>query len=59
MDEIPEINGPAEVLVTFTKDIAAVTPKDDKKRVFGVGKGLVLYMSPDFNEPLDDLKDYM
>lgn len=25
----------------------------------GLGKGSILYMSPDFDEPLDDMKDYM
>jgi len=53
----PETNGPTEVLVTFTEPITV--PKTKKKTVFGYAKGAVLYMSPDFNEPLDDLKDYM
>jgi len=25
----------------------------------GLGKGSVLYMAPDFDEPLDEMKDYM
>jgi hypothetical protein len=29
------------------------------KRKFGMGKGTVLYMSPDFDKPLEDFKDYM
>lgn len=29
------------------------------ERVFGSGKGSVLYMAPDFDEPLEDFKDYM
>ena len=45
------------MLVTFTKQLKAVPTKG--KRVFGFGKGSVLYMAPDFNEPLEDLKDYM
>ncbi|HMQ63783.1 MAG TPA: DUF2281 domain-containing protein [Flavilitoribacter sp.] len=30
-----------------------------KKRQFGSMKGLVKYMAPDFNEPLEAFKDYM
>ena len=26
---------------------------------FGSGKGLLLYMAPDFDEPLEDFKEYM
>jgi hypothetical protein len=29
------------------------------KRKFGSMKGLIKHMSPDFDEPLSDLKDYM
>jgi hypothetical protein len=50
----PEIDD-AEVLVTFTK----LKKTEKKNRIFGAGKDLVLYVSPDFNEPLDDLKEYM
>ena len=30
-----------------------------KKRQFGFRKGALKYMSPDFNEPLNDFEDYM
>jgi hypothetical protein len=30
-----------------------------KIRQFGAMKGLVLYMADDFNEPLEDFKEYM
>ena len=30
-----------------------------RERSFGSMKGLVKYMSDDFNEPLDDFKEYM
>ncbi|HMR84924.1 MAG TPA: hypothetical protein PKE30_17380 [Niabella sp.] len=58
LEELPETDKPVEVLVTFTEK---VVKKDDVEttRKFGFGKGSLLYMSPDFNEPLDDLKDYM
>ncbi len=29
------------------------------KRKLGIMKGGIKYMAPDFNEPLDDFKDYM
>ncbi|MBL7791172.1 MAG: DUF2281 domain-containing protein [Saprospiraceae bacterium] len=39
---------------------SAKSPKKKKnKRQFGSMKGLVLYMAPDFNEPLQEFKDYM
>ncbi len=36
-----------------------VTQKPKKKRKLGTMPGLVKYMAPDFNEPLEDFKDYM
>ncbi len=57
LEETPETAEPVEVLVTFTKDIVPTQIK--KKLEFGFAKGQVLYMAPDFNEPLEDLKDYM
>ncbi|MFN4254226.1 MAG: DUF2281 domain-containing protein [Saprospiraceae bacterium] len=30
-----------------------------KKRQFGSLKGMVAYMAPDFDAPLEDFKDYM
>ncbi len=33
--------------------------KKKKKRQFGSMKGLVTYMAPDFNAPLDEFKEYM
>lgn len=33
--------------------------KTVNKRKIGVLKGTLLYMSPDFDEPLDDFKEYM
>ncbi len=56
LEEMPPSLERSEVLVTFTK---AETTSQKKKRVFGIGKGIVKNMSVDFDEPLDDLKDYM
>ncbi len=57
LEETPPTAGPVEVLVTFTKDLELKEPV--KKTVFGFAKGAILYVSPDFNEPLEDLKEYM
>ncbi|MFP5039370.1 hypothetical protein [Parasediminibacterium sp. JCM 36343] len=57
LEEAPDTSMPVEVLVTFTKDVE-VQPKEKKPLVFGFAKGSVLYMAPDFNAPLDELKDY-
>jgi hypothetical protein len=57
MEEKPKITQPAKVLVTFVEE---VEPDEKKKpRKAGYGKGTVTYISPDFDEPLEDLKDYM
>lgn len=34
-------------------------PKKPKKRQLGTMPGLIKYMAPDFNEPLEDFKEYM
>lgn len=33
--------------------------KSEKKRRIGALKGTLLYMADDFDDPLDDFKDYM
>ncbi|HLK55485.1 MAG TPA: type II toxin-antitoxin system prevent-host-death family antitoxin [Chthonomonadaceae bacterium] len=39
--------------------IAKIEPKEKPRPQFGSGKGLLLYMAPDFDAPLDDFKEYM
>jgi hypothetical protein len=57
LEETPPTNKPVNVLVTFTESLSEDKPKD---RQFGIGKGIVTYISPDFDEPVDEqLKDYM
>lgn len=34
-------------------------PKPAKAGILGALKGGLIYMAPDFNEPLDDFEDYM
>jgi len=54
LDEQPPVQTKAKVVVTFLEE----TPVDTKERRLGSLKGKI---SPpdDFNEPLDDLKEYM
>lgn len=40
-------------------DLAKDKTVQKKQRTFGAMKGLVIYMSKDFNAPLEDFKDYM
>ena len=58
LDEQPTLSKPVKVVVTFMEE-EEVTVKKKKPLVFGFAKGTVTFMSPDFNEPLDELKDYM
>ncbi|TDG35436.1 DUF2281 domain-containing protein [Pedobacter changchengzhani] len=32
---------------------------EEPKSLYGAAEGLILYIADDFNEPLDDLKEYM
>lgn len=58
LTEQPHTDKPIEVEILFKEEIegAVVEPK---KRAFGFAKGFFSYIAPDFNEPLDELKDYM
>ena len=52
----PQIENKTKVVVIFEE---IDTPeKSITKRPFGISKGSI-ELSPDFNDPLDDLKDYM
>jgi hypothetical protein len=53
LDELPQGDSKMEVFVTFVKPIKEKTPKP--KRIFGIGKGIITYMSDDFDEPLSSL----
>jgi hypothetical protein len=60
IDQLPEELLPAlkEAVLRIGK-YQTGTPNDYKKRQFGSMKGLVLYMAPDFNAPLEDFNEYM
>lgn len=56
LDEDAPVNSKTDVIITFlTNNTANVS---NKKRMSGGLKGKVS-IPDDFNEPLDDLKDYM
>lgn len=55
-DERPPIDREVKILVTFLEEIKITTTK--KPRKAGGLQGQV-WMSEDFNEPLEDLKAYM
>ncbi|RLD52112.1 MAG: type II toxin-antitoxin system prevent-host-death family antitoxin [Bacteroidetes bacterium] len=43
-------------IVSLKKDLSAKINSDPK--IFGSGKHLIEYISDDFNEPIDDFKEY-
>ena len=55
LDEIPPTKNKLKVVVTFLEEIESST---FQKRPFGSLKGKI-GIPDNFNEPLDDLKDYM
>ncbi|MFT4093089.1 MAG: DUF2281 domain-containing protein [Niabella sp.] len=55
LDEIPEAKNKSKVVVTFLED---ALPAHPEKRRLGSLKGKVS-IPENFNEPLEDLKDYM
>jgi len=55
-DEIPPIKNRTKIFVTFLEN--ETNPVKLKKRPFGTLKGTIT-VPGDFNEPLEDLKDYM
>ncbi len=54
--EVPPVNKKTEVIVTFLSSDDA--PMSHPKRILGLLEGKIT-ISDDFNEPLNDLKDYM
>lgn len=55
--EQPPIDTPTEVLITFTS--MPPNKSETKQRKGGYAIDYVGDISPDFDEPLDDLKDYI
>ncbi|WP_443946064.1 DUF2281 domain-containing protein [Pedobacter sp. AW1-32] len=44
---------------SYTTPLEQTQIAKEPKSLYGAAKDTVLYISDDFNEPLDDLKDYM
>lgn len=63
LDDLIHNLAPGEEVVITENDrpvarlVAA--PASERPRKLGTLKGTVLYMAPDFDEPLEDFKDYM
>jgi Protein of unknown function (DUF2281) len=57
LEDIPKTKKKMKVFVTFMEEVDTVN-KSITKRPFGILKGSVT-LSDDFNETLDDLKEYM
>jgi len=55
------INGQEVIISKRNKPLIRleVLPEARRKRKIGNAKGLLISMSEDFNEPLDDFKNYM
>ena len=57
-EEILVANG-GKLYAKITQVVKLDENVPQKKRQFGFRKGALKYMSPDFNELLDDFEDYM
>ena len=53
----PNTSAKTKVMVIFEEE-KAETSKSKDKRPFGISRG-AFTMSPDFDEPLEDLEEYM
>ncbi|MBI4265359.1 MAG: type II toxin-antitoxin system prevent-host-death family antitoxin [Acidobacteria bacterium] len=53
------LSGDEVIIAKDNKPLVKLVPLPAPRRKPGTAKGLVLYMSPDFDEPLEDFKDYM
>jgi Protein of unknown function (DUF2281) len=67
LETLPKVIKQAKVLVIFEEETVGIPTvgitvppqkKALKKRTFGISKGMI-EISSDFDEPLDDLKEYM
>lgn len=53
------LSGAEVIIAKDNKPLVKLVPVSGGRRVPGTGKGQVLYMSPDFDAPLEDFEDYM
>jgi len=54
----PKATGKVKVMVVFDEETAEPTRYAPHKRPYGLAAGAI-HLSPDFDEPLEDLEDYM
>ena len=62
MDQV--VSGEEMIVTRDGQPIAQLTPEPPKPvkrpdRVFGTGKDVILWVSPDFDEPLEEMREYM
>jgi prevent-host-death family protein len=53
------LSGAEVIIARDNKPLVKLVPLSAGRRKPGSAKGLVLYMSPDFDAPLEDFEDYM
>ena len=53
------LSGAEVIIARDNKPLVKLVPLSSGRRKPGTAKGLVLYMSPDFDAPLEDFEDYM
>jgi Protein of unknown function (DUF2281) len=58
LDELPPVQQKTKVVVTFLNEKEGLESTQSNVIRFGSMKGLIR-IGEDFNEPLDDLRDYM
>ena len=51
--------GDEVIIAKDNKPLVKLVPLSSGRRAPGTGKGQVVYMSPDFDAPLEDFEDYM
>ena len=57
---VDEVQEEGKIILTRRgKPVAELRPVDSNgSRKLGASKGCLLYMAPDFNEPIEDFKEY-
>jgi len=58
-DKQKEVEDIVQSMIANTNNEAPQKPAIEIKPGFGGGKGIIAYISDDFDEPLDEFKEYM
>jgi len=59
VERLNEIDTFIQFVIYQSNNKANVTEPTSTRRKFGCGKDIVLFVADDFNEPMDDFKEYM